>query len=115
MFISQRQLLTFKDISGVPLVEEYEKEFLIEMVMAHNEPYLAKFYDDIRNHRFALIIADTQWYKYQGEGENWGEENNLWVNAITGPLLCEYNQVMIPSVNVALLTPRSTPTHCVYP
>ena len=115
LFISQRQLLTFKEISGVPLVEEYEKEFLIEMLMAHNQPYLAKFYEDIRSHRFALIVADTQWYKYQEAGENWGEENNLWVNAVTTPLLCEYQQVMIPGVNVALLTPRSTPTNCIYP
>jgi len=115
LFISQRQLLTFKEIAGVPLVQPYEKEFLIEMLMAHNEPYLAQFYKDIRDHRFALIIADTQWYKYQGEGENWAEENNLWVQAITSPLLCEYSQVMIPSVNVALLTPRPGPTNCPAP
>ena len=31
------QLLAFKDIVGVPLVSDYEKEFLIEMVMANNE------------------------------------------------------------------------------
>ncbi len=115
LFISQRQLLTFKDITDVPLAGEYEKEFLIEMAMAHNKPYLAKFYEDIRRHRFAMIVADTQWYKYQGAGENWGEENDLWVNAITEPLLCEYVQTRIPGVNVALLTPRSAPTNCVYP
>jgi hypothetical protein len=84
-------------------------------VMANNEPYLTKFYDDLRAHRFALIVADTQWYKYQEAGENWGEENNLWVRAITEPLLCEYQQTRIPGVNVSLLTPRSTPTNCVYP
>lgn len=115
LFISQRQLLTFQDIADVPLVSEYEKELLIEMVMAHNKPYLTKFYDDIRKHRFALIVADTQWYKYQEAGENWGEENNLWVKAITEPLLCEYEQTRIPGVNVSLLTPRSVPTKCVYP
>jgi hypothetical protein len=115
LFISQPQLLTFKKIVGVPLISDYEKEFLIEMVMANNEPYLTKFYDDLRAHRFALIVADTQWYKYQEAGENWGEENNLWVRAITEPLLCEYQQTRIPGVNVSLLTPRSTPTNCVYP
>lgn len=115
LFISQRQLLTFGEITGVPLVEEYEKDYLIEMAMAHNKPYLTKFYNDIRKHRFALIVADTQWYKYQEAGENWGEENNLWVQAITEPLLCEYEQTRIPGVNVSLLTPRSVPTNCVYP
>jgi hypothetical protein len=115
LFISQRQLLTFKDITAVPLVSEYEKDFLIEMVMAHNKPYLSKFYNDIRSHRFALIVADTQWYKYQEAGENWGEENNLWVKAVTEPLLCEYEQTRIPGVNVSLLMPRSTPTNCIYP
>jgi hypothetical protein len=115
LFISQPQLLAFRYIVGVPLISDYEKEFLIEMVMANNQPYLQKFYNDLRTHRFALIVADTQWYKYQEAGENWGEENNLWVNAITTPLLCEYNQVMIPGVNVSLLTPRAEPTNCAYP
>jgi hypothetical protein len=115
LFISQPQLLAFKNIAGVPLVSDYEKEFLIEMVMANNEPYLAKFYDDLGVHRFALIIADTQWYKYQDTEENWGAENNLWVRSVTEPLLCEYQQVRIPGVNVSLLTPRAAPTNCVYP
>ena len=115
LFISQRQLLTFREMTDVPLVEDYEKDFLVEMVMANNKPYLQKFYNDLRTHRFALIVADTQWYKYQEAGENWGEENNLWVNTVTTPLLCDYNQVMIPGVNVSLLTPRAQPTNCVYP
>jgi hypothetical protein len=115
LFISQPQLLAFKDVTGVPLVGDYEKEFLIEMVMANNKPYLTKFYNDLRAHRFGLIIADTQWYKYQDVGENWGEENNLWVQAVTIPLLCEYQQTRVPGVNVSLLTPRTSPTHCVYP
>jgi hypothetical protein len=115
LFISQRQLLSFKEIDGVPLVTGYEKEFLIEMVMANNVPYLTEFYNDLRAHRFALIVADTQWYKYQAAGENWGEENNLWVRAVTLPLLCEYQQTRIPGVNVSLLTPRAQATNCIYP
>jgi hypothetical protein len=115
LFISQPQLLTFQEIVGIPLNSEYEKEFLIEMLMANNEPYLAQFYDDLRSHRFALIVADTQWYKFQDAGENWGAENNLWVQAVTIPLLCEYQQTRIPGVNVSLLTPRARPTNCPYP
>jgi hypothetical protein len=115
LFISQPQLLAFGEIDDVPLVTDYEKEFLIEMVMANNEPYLTKFYNDLRAHRFALIVADTQWYKYQEAGENWGAENNLWVRAVTVPLLCEYQQTRIPGVNVSLLTPRTQPITCPYP
>jgi hypothetical protein len=115
LFISQPQLLAFKEIVDVPLVSEYEKEFLIEMLMAENGPYLTKFYDDLRAHRFSLIVADTQWYKYQDAGENWGAENNLWVRAVTLPLLCEYQQTRIPGVNVSLLTPHKQPVDCPYP
>ena len=115
LFISQPQLLTFREIGVVPLVGDYEKELLIEMMMADNEPYLSKFYNDLRAHRFALIVADTQWYKYQDAGENWGAENNLWVRAVTLPLLCEYQQTRVPGVNVSLLTPRTQPTNCPYP
>jgi hypothetical protein len=115
LFISQPQLLAFKDVDRVPPVSDYEKDFLIEMVMANNKPYLTKFYNDLRAHRFKLIVADTQWYKYQDVGENWGEENNLWVRAVTIPLLCEYQQTRVPGVNVSLLTSRTAPTNCVYP
>ena len=115
LFISQPQLLAFKNIVEVSPIGDYEKEFLIEMVMANNKPYLTKFYNDLRAHRFALIVSDTLWYKYQDTGENWGEENNLWVRAVTEPLLCEYQQVRVPGVNVSLLTPRPFPTNCVYP
>ena len=55
LFISQRQLLTFKQITGVPLVEPYENVFLMEMAMAGNPEYLGRFHDDLKNHRFALI------------------------------------------------------------
>jgi hypothetical protein len=115
LFISQRHLLTFRGFDHIPLVEEYEKDFLIEMLMANNVSYLTEFYDDLRAHRFALIVADTQWYKFQDVGENWGEENNLWVQAVTIPLLCEYQQTRIPGVNVSLLIPRARPTNCPYP
>jgi hypothetical protein len=115
LFISQPQLLTFKEVDDVPLVTDYEKEFLIEMVMANNEPYLTEFYNDLHARRFALIVADTQWYKYQDAGESWGAENNLWVRAVTLPLLCSYQQTRIPGVNVSLLTPRTQSINCPYP
>ena len=115
LFISQRHLLTFGGFDHIPLVEEYEKDFLIEMLMANNVSYLTEFYDDLRANRFALIVADTQWYKFQEASANWGAENNLWVRAVTIPLLCEYQQTRVPGVNVSLLIPRTRPIDCPFP
>ncbi len=58
LFISDRQLLTFDDIPGVPLVEKFEKVYLMEMAMAGNQAYLNDYYRDIDQQRFALIITD---------------------------------------------------------
>ncbi len=54
LFISERQLLTFNNITGVTLVPEYEKVFLMEMVMAGNQPYIAAFQEDVQSQRFDL-------------------------------------------------------------
>ena len=43
LFISERQLLTFDYIEDVNLVPDYEKVFLMEMVMAGNRNYLHDF------------------------------------------------------------------------
>ncbi|RMF49814.1 MAG: hypothetical protein D6755_01980, partial [Anaerolineae bacterium] len=56
LFISERHLLTFGEID-VPLIPEYERTFLMEMAMAHNEAYLQQFRDDLASHRFALIVV----------------------------------------------------------
>ncbi len=47
LFISERQLLSFKALQGVQVVPEYEKVFLMEMAMGNNQPYLESFYADL--------------------------------------------------------------------
>ena len=109
LFISQRQLLVQK-IVDVPLVPEYEQDYLMEMVMSHNAAYLEQFQADLKRQRFALIIADTQNVHYYGRTSPFGEENDLWVREVSVPLLCYY-QPSVPTNNlgVVMYLPRQTP------
>jgi hypothetical protein len=90
LFISQRHLVTFDLISDVSLIPEYEKVFLMEMVMSRNKPYLNQFYSDIENHRFDLIIMDPLPESRKGKMFPFNEENNLWFDAVSEPILQEY-------------------------
>jgi hypothetical protein len=114
LFIAERQLLTFGEVKNVPLVEEYERDFLTEMVMSHNKKYLNKFYQDLRQHRFALIIAETQGYYLSKPTSAFYEENDLWVDSISAPLLCEYKQIKMPG-GYSYFVPRLEPTDCHFP
>ncbi|MGE5221513.1 MAG: hypothetical protein ACM3PY_03690 [Omnitrophica WOR_2 bacterium] len=112
LFISERQLLTFKDIN-VPLVPNDEKVFLMEMAMSNNQAYLSQFYDDLRNHRFAYIVSHPLKLNYQGGKHIFGEENDAWVLHVSEQVLCYYQpQVKMPEVNIWLFTPRSNTGSC---
>ena len=68
LFIGERQLLTFNHIEGVPLIEDYERMFLMEMVMGENEAYLAEFHRQIANQKFGLIVTEPLKIIYKGRG-----------------------------------------------
>jgi hypothetical protein len=93
LFMTQRQLLTFNIIQGVKLAPEYEKYYLMEMAMAGNKEYFNHYDDDLRNHRFALIITDPVSLIYQGRKFPFGEENDVWLKWVTTPLLQYYKPV----------------------
>jgi len=113
LFISERQLLTFDTIHGVTLVPEYEKVFLMEMVMAGNQSYLGAFQDDIRRKRFDLIITDPLFDSYKESGESWSEENNVWVESVSVPILCHYwRKVTFPESGVQIMAPREKEIDC---
>jgi len=86
LFLTQRQLLTFREIH-VPLVEPYEKVHLMEMAMARNPDYLARFRDDLAAHRFAVVVSDSLNTKRQGSQHAFGEENDAWLDAVVTPCL----------------------------
>lgn len=92
LFITERQLVTFDTVKHVKLVPEYEKVFLMEMAMANNQAYLDQFQNDLRTHRFSLIVSEVLNDSIQDQNYQFGEENNAWVTHVTRPLL-EYYQV----------------------
>jgi hypothetical protein len=110
LLISQRQLLALK-ILDVPLIPAYEQDYLMEMAMSHNQAYLDRFQSDLRQQRFAMIVAEPQSdHIYQRE-HNFSEENNLWVLDVSQPILCYYELANLPGkeINVSIYLPRSQP------
>jgi hypothetical protein len=108
LFISQRHLLTFHLVKGVPLVHEYEKLFLMEMAISHNDDYLSDFSKDIDQHRFDLIVTDPLYNNILTVSQDpLAPENNAWVRNVGRPLLCAYEVVTtFDDPAIQLLTPR---------
>lgn len=116
LFISNRHLLTFSFIKGVPLVADYERVFLMEMAMAGDEAYLSRFHSELAQHRFALIISEPLYQQKKGGSSMFGEENDAWVKQVSNYVLCYYRsddryEKLLRSVRVQLLVPdlRSQP------
>jgi hypothetical protein len=113
LFISQRQLLTFGLIRGVPLEPDYETVYLMEMAMAGNRPYLDRFHQLLEQRAFGLIVVDHLTTAFQGQSHNFGEENDAWVREVSRPILCWYEPALrLESPRVDLLTPRATRATC---
>jgi hypothetical protein len=107
LFIDQRQLLTFGQIEGVPLVLDYELKDLMNQAMAHNQAYLDRFEADLAEHRFELIVVDPQREQYQGRSHPFGEENDAWVRSVSLPLLEYYEpQLQLNEISLWTMTPR---------
>ena len=106
LFISERHLLALKMLD-IRLVPEYEKDYLMEMVMSHNRTYLDRFQAVLRAQRFGLIIAEPQFIHFYGSVRSFGEENDLWVQEISAPLLCYYEPIFENEMfKIALYVPR---------
>ena len=90
LFVSERQLLTFDYIKSVPLVPDYELLTLMEIAISHNQNYLNKFYTDLKNQRFALIVINKQYVVFKDKTTSFPEENNAWVKYITVPIMQYY-------------------------
>jgi hypothetical protein len=113
LFVAERQLLTFGDIKGVPLIPEYERTFLMEMAMSRSMPYLEQFYQDLENRRYALIISQPLNQRIKGSDEVFGEENDAWVEYVAKPILCYYEaDETLKDVNLQFLIPRDHPKNC---
>jgi hypothetical protein len=109
LFIYERHLLTFGMIPQVPIVPEYEVISLTEMAISGNKPYLDKFYSDLKEHRFAAIVARKQNLVDTSAGD-FAEESNVWNRLVAYRLLCEYEPILtLDSSNIQVFVPRDIP------
>ncbi len=108
LFISQRHLLAVEEIEVIPLIPEYEKDVLMEMVMSRNTAYLGAFYHDLRTQHFGMIVVDPQTDTLLSEKRSFAAENNIWILKVTHPLWCYYEPlVLYEDVGVELYVPRA--------
>lgn len=112
LFIAQRQLLTFGDIQGVPLVRDYEKLTLNEMALSANQAYLKGFYDDLRQHRFAIVVAPQHGFASDSL-EQFSDEDSRWFSRVDAYLQCEYTrEAALPAEGIEILVPRKGARAC---
>ncbi len=107
LFITERHLLTFGYLPNIPLVADYEKVWLMEMAMANHREYLQKFYDDLAQRRFAVIVTTQTYLSPQGDSGRFGDENRAWRKRVNRPLLCYYKPALrFREFNFEILLPR---------
>jgi hypothetical protein len=84
----------------------------MEMAMSGNREYLENYYAELRDHRFAVIIAEDQKYVLRKNGA-FIEEDNAWTRYVGVPLLCAYKPIAsLTSANVQIFVPRPNPPSC---
>lgn len=107
LFLTEKQLLTFKIVDAQSFDPEHEKVFLMEMAMANNQVYLQKFYDNLKNKRYSLIVAEPLNANMQDSSYAFSEENNAWVERVELPVLQYYElQKRMTENNVHLYKPK---------
>jgi hypothetical protein len=113
LLINERQLVALGDVA-VPLLDDYEAVTLMEMAMSNNQPYLNRFYDDLRDHRFAAIVAAKQNVVIKQTGPTM-EENNAWNSRVSPYILCYYHPILTiePQGNrIEVYVPTTAATQC---
>ncbi len=107
LLITERQLLTFGDIHGIELIPDYEKVFLMEMVMSNNQSYLDAFHQKVKNHEYSAILIDPLSSYVLTKEDSFWVENNKWVDNVVLPIWEDYEPVFSFQNNeVNLLIPR---------
>lgn len=113
LFMDQRQLLTFGYINVDLFIPEYEKKVLMNEALSTNYEYYSSFYSDITAQRFSLIITEPLRTPVKDSTFEFGEENNAWVEWVSIPVLCYYQEIQTyKEVNVMLLVPKPVPDDC---
>jgi hypothetical protein len=84
------------------------------MAMANNQAYLNRFYRDLKNHRFAAIVAAKQNLVIKQSGAL-VEENNVWNSRVSPYILCYYHAIATiePQGNrIEIYVPTAEPLAC---
>lgn len=80
---------------------------ILEMVMSNNQVYRQHFEDDLREHRYALIVVDHLNPVLRPVSRSFADENNAWVEGVTLPLLKYYRVAFsLEESQVDLLVPK---------
>ena len=109
LFLDERQLLTFGEIKNVPITSDYELLTLMEMAISKNTDYFKNFSNDLKNHRFGVIIAGQQSLGIQDNTYSFPEENNAWVMNVSKTLLMFYEPEKLLDVsNLVVYVPRNS-------
>jgi len=90
LFITQRHLLTYGLITGVPLVREYDNIDLMEYAITNYRPMIDRFRADVSAHKYALIIAPIPPGQLRENDSPFSEENNAWLKRVSIPMLRSY-------------------------
>ncbi|MEW6241030.1 MAG: hypothetical protein AB1564_09520 [Chloroflexota bacterium] len=107
LFITQRHLLTYDLLHGVPLVPEYDNIALMEAAMTGFEPTLRQFVADVSAHKYALIIAPEPPGRMQTSDDLFAEENNAWLREVSVPLLRYYKvSVEYKDLDFVVMVPK---------
>jgi len=107
LFLDQRQLITFGEVTGVELVPDYEKKYMMDQAMAGNQAYFARFYDDLQNKRFTLIVSEPLNISEKTNVDDFSEENNAWVQHVTIPMYEYYTSIYLDKKNnIQMFVPK---------
>lgn len=92
LFIENRQLLVFGNVRPEMIFVPYEKIELMEMAMAQNGEYLARFELELQSHTFAAIVTEKLFLGEQKPTENpYWYENNVWLYGVACPISNYYS------------------------
>jgi hypothetical protein len=116
LLMDQRQLLTFGYIQ-TPLIVEYEKKYVMDQALVGNQAYFHEYYLKLSEGYYDLIISEPLNTRERGSGDIFGEENDAWVEWVSVPTLCFYEEVEAPEnlrnvLQVVMLVPRDVPDGC---
>ena len=108
LFIDQRQLLTFGQVDGGPLILDYELKHMMNQAMSANQEYFDQFAADLANRRFDLIVSDALPQFLRGSNYQFGEESDVWLEFVAGPLNDFYVPFRKLPTGIWLLAPKVT-------